>query len=458
MMQILNPITMALTGNNLIEASAGTGKTYTITSLYLRALLGLQIQGQIGQGLSVEQILVVTFTEAATEEIRDRVRSKLLEAKEAIFYLDCQDDIKPAVDVAVLDIINQLPDKQQAFERLDGAIKMMDEAAIFTIHGFCQRMLTHHAFESGSLFDNEFILDEQAYLLTAIKDFWRCTVYPLEGPLLEMFLANWRAPEKLLAEVRPLLNKQASRIEPQVSLQMLQSNITEYQSLSDKTKIQWIEQHLPALIFESNIAKNRKPAKAEYLEAFTSFCQTDDLEFKKGKDSWELWSAEAINKASGKKPPPEHSIFSDFSRLAELKDAINQQVKAYFKIAALQVVQHNLAQAKAKAQKLSPDDLLTKMASALSDNDNCSGEDNAQRLAQSIAKQFPLAMIDEFQDTDPLQYTIFNRIYGGEDTTLVMIGDPKQAIYGFRGADIFTYIGAKEAVNESGQYLSLIHI
>ena len=444
-MQTLNPITMALKGNNLIEASAGTGKTYTITSLYLRALLGLQIHGEQNEGLSVEQILVVTFTEAATEEIRDRVRSKLIEAKEAIFYLDCETDNKPKADPLLLEIIEQLDDKQQAFERLDGAVKMMDEAAIFTIHGFCQRMLKYHAFESGSLFDNEFILDEQLYLLTAIKDFWRCTVYPLSGALLTMLLANWRSPEALLSEVKSLLNKQANRIEPQVSFEALEGNISEYQTLSSKVKASWMSEQVPALMTDSAIAKNRKQAKAEYLEAFTNFCQSDELEFKKGKDSWELWSLELVKKAYGKKALPDTTIFESFSRLVELKTLINEQVNAYFKTEALKVVQRNLADAKAKAQKLSPDDLLTKMAESLKG-------DGGQLLAQRIASQYPLAMIDEFQDTDPLQYAIFSRIYDGVDTTLVMIGVPKQAIYGFRGADIFTYIGAKEAVSEAGQY------
>ena len=144
--------------------------------------------------------------------------------------------------------------------------------------------------------------------------------------------------------------------------------------------------------------------------------------------------------------PPAHQIFIDFERLAEIGETIGEQVKAYFKIAALKVVQSNLAVAKAQAQKLSPDDLLTKMAIALSE------AANGERLAQRISQQYPLAMIDEFQDTDPLQYQIFSTIYQSQDTTLIMIGDPKQAIYGFRGADIFTYIAAKQAVDERHQY------
>ena len=308
-MQALNPLTMPLIDNNLIEASAGTGKTYTITTLYLRALLGLQ-QGENNVPMSVEQILVVTFTEAATEEIRDRVRAKLIEAKEALFYLDCEDANKPKIDALLVDIIAQIPDKTLAFERLDGAIKMMDEAAIFTIHGFCQRMLKYHAFESGSLFDNEFILDEQQYLLTAIKDFWRCTVYPLSGAMLQLFLRQWRSPESLLSEIRPLLNKQASRFEPQIDKAQLDQTVAEYQALVAKVKKDWIAEQIPALIAESNITKSRKPAKADYLQAFTDFCLSDGLTFKKGADSWALWSVASVTKATKKGAEP--ACTSDF--------------------------------------------------------------------------------------------------------------------------------------------------
>ena len=447
MMQQLNAITMPLVGNNLIEASAGTGKTFTITTLYLRALLGLMQKDQSDGGLSVEQILVVTFTEAATEEIRDRVRSKLLAAKEALFYADCEYQDRPAIDETLTAIIAQLPDKTLAFERLDGAIKMMDEAAIFTIHGFCQRMLKYHAFESGSLFDNEFILDEQQYLLSAIKDFWRCTVYPLKGAMLELFLAQWQSPESLLAQIRPLFNKHPHRLEPQIDRQSLEQLVNEYQRLITIVKAQWLQEQIPALINDSNLLKSRKPAKAEYLQAFTDFCCTDELVFSSHNDSWSLWSVESITKVCKKgTKPPQHEIFDHFSRLADTQQQLAYQVKAHFKIEALKVVERNLSAAKSEAQKLSPDDLLTKMVQALS----C--EKSGSILATRIATSYPLAMIDEFQDTDPLQYEIFKRIYAKTPTTWVLIGDPKQAIYGFRGGDIFTYISAKQAIASSSQY------
>ena len=142
-MQALNPLTMPLSGQSLIEASAGTGKTYTITGLYLRYLLGMQIPGELNTPLSVEQILVVTFTDAATQEIKDRVRSRIIAARDALLGQVPNDEL-------IEGVIAGVDDKHRAFDLLDAAAKSMDEAAIFTIHGFCQRMLKQHAFESGA--------------------------------------------------------------------------------------------------------------------------------------------------------------------------------------------------------------------------------------------------------------------------------------------------------------------
>ena len=178
-MQALNPLTMPLKGQSLIEASAGTGKTYTITGLYLRYLLGMQIPGELNAPLSVEQILVVTFTDAATQEIKDRVRNRIIAARDALLGQTPNDELIEGVIAAI-------GDKHRAFDLLDAAAKSMDEAAIFTIHGFCQRMLKQHAFESGVAFNLESILDERDILLETIKDFWRSFVYPLvkTGPML----------------------------------------------------------------------------------------------------------------------------------------------------------------------------------------------------------------------------------------------------------------------------------
>lgn len=444
-MHKLEPLKMPLNGVNLIEASAGTGKTYTITTLYLRLLLGLRSAEQIEDGLSVEQILVVTFTEAATEEIRDRVRKRLNEAKTAIFLRNVSSE-HYQMDPVLAQLLALLPDPDLAWRRLDAAVKMMDEACIFTIHGFCQRMLKYHAFESGSLFDNQFILDEKVYLLSAVKDFWRRTVYPMSGLKLQLFLAVWATPQKLLKDIQPLLNRQGVKALNIIDEHTLDSAINEYAELSQQVKRLWLDEQIPKLINDSTMMRARKSAKPEYLQAFTEFCLSDDIAFKKA-EGWAVWSSEAVAKACKKgTEPPEHKIWALFDRLATLQATLDNDLAAFYKHKAFGEIKQLLLLQKRLEQKISPDDLLEQLALALKH------PDKGATLAAKIAAQFPIAMIDEFQDTDPLQYEIFSTIYGVDGASMVMIGDPKQAIYGFRGADIFTYIEAKTQISDTHSF------
>lgn len=174
-----------LSGQSLIEASAGTGKTFTIVHLYLRLLIGHQCTP-----LKVDQILVVTFTNAATAELKHRIRS-LIHRCGVDFYAGHSDDS------LIQRLIDEVEDPQQAFQRLQLASRQMDEAAIFTIHSFCQRALVQHAFESGERYQQELILDESEHLNLAVKDFWRSEIALLPAPLLELVLSFWAEPADL---------------------------------------------------------------------------------------------------------------------------------------------------------------------------------------------------------------------------------------------------------------------
>ncbi|MBQ4858513.1 exodeoxyribonuclease V subunit beta [Pseudoalteromonas sp. MMG007] len=442
-MQALNPLTMPLIGQSLIEASAGTGKTYTITGLYLRYLLGMQIEGELNTPLSVEQILVVTFTDAATQEIKDRVRSRIIAARDALLGQDPKDELIEGV-IAAID------DKHRAFDLLDAAAKSMDEAAIFTIHGFCQRMLKQHAFESGVAFNLEFILDERDILLETIKDFWRAFVYPLNKERTDAILDVFAAPESLFSQVSSVLNKANAHITPQINLDDVWQARDEYINKVPAFKRAVIDQEFIAAIKGSGLSGSKTPARKGSLAALEAFCASDDLffEFGTSKYSFEVWSSENLSDAANyKKNQPlfTHPLLSQFDELAALNNTINQGLKIAIVQYASRWVKAAIVKRKQEQSVITPDDLLTNLHRALN------GE-QGDALAQKVAQLFPVAMIDEFQDTDPIQYGIFSKIYGQENTTLAMIGDPKQAIYGFRGADIFTYIGAKEAVQTEQQF------
>ncbi|MGK0515886.1 MAG: exodeoxyribonuclease V beta subunit, partial [Gammaproteobacteria bacterium] len=330
-MQALNPLTMPLIGQSLIEASAGTGKTYTITGLYLRYLLGMQIEGELSTPLSVEQILVVTFTDAATQEIKDRVRSRIIAARDALLGQDPNDEL-------IEGVIAKIDDKHRAFDLLDAAAKSMDEAAIFTIHGFCQRMLKQHAFESGVAFNLEFILDERDILLETIKDFWRAFVYPLNKERTDAILDVFAAPEALFAQVASILNKANAHITPQINLDDVWKARDEYITRVPAFKKAVLEQEFIGAIKSSGLSGSKTPARKGSLGALEAFCLGGDLffEFGTNKYSFEVWSTENLSDAGNyKKNQPlfVHPLLSQFDELAALNNTINQGLK-------IAVVQH----------------------------------------------------------------------------------------------------------------------
>ncbi len=159
-----------LHGERLIEASAGTGKTYSITSLYLRLLLG---HGKAGcaylRPLTVNEILVVTFTNAATQELRGRIRQRIVQARRA-FQISHETNDEQEIEPFLGALLSDIEDHKQAVALLDAAIKLMDEAAIFTIHSFCQRMLQENAFETGILFEMQMEMDGTQLRHTALLD------------------------------------------------------------------------------------------------------------------------------------------------------------------------------------------------------------------------------------------------------------------------------------------------
>ena len=173
-------LTSPLGGINLIEASAGTGKTYTIAGLFLRLLLE--------KHLTVDQILVVTFTKAATEELKGRIRNKLLEARRAFTS-------GSSGDAAVFELVSGMDHAEAALERIQDALRDFDSTAIFTIHGFCHRILTDHTFETGERFDTELMTEPTPMLTSVADDFWRRHFYKAAPELIQYALKKIKHPE-----------------------------------------------------------------------------------------------------------------------------------------------------------------------------------------------------------------------------------------------------------------------
>jgi len=435
--QLLDPLTVPLEGINLIEASAGTGKTYTIAILFIRLLLEKQ--------LSVDTILVVTFTQAATEELRARIRQRLLETL-AAFEAGCSDE------VILAGLLHHYPQRQQAIFRLTQALRDFDEASILTIHGFCLKMLHENAFESGVLFDTELIADQRPLLQEIVEDFWRQHFYSASILFID-YVAHqgYRQPTHLLNLLgqgryvgQPFLH-----IIPQCALPDTQAFEDVYQQAFSQAQHSWwaAQEEIQALLIQNsalNGQKYRQKSMPQWFEALAD-CFNARLPTVQLPESLAKLTQSALNQGVKKgHRPPEHIFFQHCEHLL----ACQQQLSAQFQIRLLalkyqlfQVAQQALSQKKYQQHIQFFDDLLIQLYNALSGV-------QGQKLAALIRKHYKAALIDEFQDTDPVQYQIFHSVYRGDPEPLFLIGDPKQAIYSFRGADIFTYMAAYQQAHQ----------
>ncbi|WP_019933938.1 MULTISPECIES: exodeoxyribonuclease V subunit beta [Oceanimonas] len=439
-------LTFPLHGSRLIEASAGTGKTFTISALYLRLVLGHGGEQGFKRELLPPEILVVTFTEAATQELRDRIRSRLVEAA-AVFRKETDGD----------DLLRTLRDDfapgqwPGCAHRLDIAAQWMDEAAVSTIHGWCQRMLREHAFDSGSLFTQTLQTDHSELLAGVVRDYWRQHCYDLSGAALDWVIAHWQTPDTLLHKVRPLL-AEPEQVPGELG-ELLTTRLNEREARLRAIKAPWqvwvneIEQLLQTAIAAKQVQGKWLQAKRTdgWLSVIRDWLSSDELVLPLTEAAFYRLSQSGITEAwKDTAAAPEHPAFAAMETLPAELTALAAPLEAPLRHAAGHV-RARFELEKRRRAEMGFDDMLTRLDDALA------GE-NGPRLAEVIRRQFPVALIDEFQDTDPLQYRIFNTIYrvadNDADSGLFMIGDPKQAIYAFRGADIYTYLDARAATKD----------
>jgi exodeoxyribonuclease V beta subunit len=462
----LDALQLPLRGLRLIEASAGTGKTWTIAALYVRLVLGHgdDASGH-GKPLLPPDILVVTFTEAATLELRERIRHRLYDAARCF-----RGQAKPDAFLQLLIVDCDAEQRLRYGLMLQVAADWMDEAAIYTIHGWCNRMLRQHAFDSGSLFKQELEAGDPQLLADVVRDYWRKFFYPLDGHQVAAVSRFASTPDALLAKVKALLQEteaswhvgdqqQTIDVEhPQSPDQLLglwrdwqrqrvDLEATARQTwLSHKSELEdWLREAstngwLNGTTYQRKSFDNRLLAMAAWAEHGAA-CD--------GK--WLSGFAQSRIKMNQKHQDKllQHSAFAALDPLADHLDA-EPSIDIDLSLHARQWIRRTYAERKHRRARLDYDDLLLHLDAALQG-------DNGQRLAEVIRSQYPLAMIDEFQDTDPLQYRIFHSVYrrDADDaaTGLLLIGDPKQAIYAFRGADIHTYLQAKQ--DAQGQVYTL---
>ncbi|MCG5500085.1 exodeoxyribonuclease V subunit beta [Ectothiorhodospira lacustris] len=444
--QVLDPLRFPLHGSRLIEASAGTGKTFTIAALYVRLVLGHGADNAFPEPLLPPRILVVTFTEAATKELRERIHARLMEAARVF-----RDPAERSLDPFLSALLADHPDaagRALAARRLEQAAQWMDEAAVSTIHSWCYRVLREHAFDSGSLFTQNLATDQAELLAEAVRDYWRTVVYPREPVglgLLRNVLGD--GPEAL----RPILLRLLAGDPPQDEPGCLDGILAARVALLERLKAPWrdefdalADQFRQGLLPVLNGNKYRNP---ERLLACMRQWALDPARIRPdppgSQDPLEQLSRSGMAarlKKGGNLPDDLHPAFGLLEQAHDLDRDLGAEVLGH----AAAWVHHRFRQAQGRLAQLGFDDLLTRLRDAL---EGAGGD----RLADTLRRQFPVALIDEFQDTDPVQYRIFERVYdleaGTPDAGLFLIGDPKQSIYAFRGADIHTYLKARLATH-----------
>lgn len=457
----LNPLNFPLSGTRLIEASAGTGKTYTIAALYVRLILGHGVDDSLqARELFPPDILVVTFTEAATKELRERIRSRLSQAAR---YFSQQSGVCD-------DFLEQLRASYLTSEwpacahRLKLAANWMDEAAVYTIHGWCHRMLQQHAFDSGSLFRQEVNNDDQELLNEAVRDYWRTFFYPLTDIQCLAVYQLACTPEELTKALKPLLFETealglegdrvdiADAFKDWEQWEQTRRELENYARQSWYDKQEEIERCLQAALdnrwlngnqYRANTFNIKLEELANWAQAGTHLVIEAIEKFGQQK-----LHAGLVKPHQDKADQLQHHAFQAIDNLiSHTKQEID--IGKTLRLHALNWVRNRYDKVKQGEACITFDDMLTRLDKALQ---GVQGE----RLANVIRQQYPIALFDEFQDTDPIQYRIISTLYS-TDAVLglgcFMIGDPKQAIYSFRGADIFTYLKAHQAT--AGKHYTL---
>ena len=409
---------LPLQGRHLIEASAGTGKTYSITRIYLRLLIEKQIP--------VEQILLMTYTRAATQELRGRIEDTLREAQESWgshkdnYWQHLYHQVEP----------------QQAQLLLHQALLNLDQAAIFTIHAFCGRALQQYAFASQTGLEVVLETNTRDLAYTGLQDWLRVIMHqPALYSQLEQ--QGWHTPKGFWDAFSGALLSQTPVFATDVK-SWHRAWHTNKRHVRDKLL------NLEAQITQATMADPKtKAVRLAQWQDLLNWLGTDVFEAA-SKDQLACLHGNRLSKSPELKPviTPLRELINNKSFKEKYLAYANQAMVAPLVLEAVQWVRKAYQEAKQKQQIMEFDDLVRRLSECVNQPENTT-------LVDALRLAYPVALVDEFQDTDGHQYAILNRLYecSCNTTALFMIGDPKQAIYGFRGGDIHTYLKASQATD-----------
>ena len=429
-------------GLTLIEASAGSGKTRAITTLVARLV--------VERGLELDGLLIVTYTRAATAELKERIRRTLKSTWRAL-ESPCEKDDQARELVQHWN--NTGIDAAMAARRLDLAIHDIDRANIHTIHGICARLLAEFSFECGLPFHCDITGSLDTCVTRATHDVWQERAATFTPGLARYLNDRKVSPESLAqwAAGVPLQPGLEVHGVPKTPPSAKESEAAWRAALADVRAL-W-EAHgdsLKSALWQQHILSKASYPEQKSLERLRAIEDTlrdvdDDRLWETGRAGrfgrTRLESALLKNQTL-----PDNPLIDAFERLEVASERVRSayaDVVRHIRNDILERVKSLRSKLVRENRRLGYQDLLNELHGALEGR-------NGMALARGLRERYPVALIDEYQDTDPLQTRIFTRVYEpalkgpGTPPALFIVGDPKQSIYWFRGADVFSYLEAQK--------------
>ena len=421
--QEFESVKVPLEGMNLVEAAAGTGKTYNIQNIVVRLLWE--------NNLNISQIAVLSFTKEAASELAERIRrvfDRVLAVMEGRKIED-ENEFKQAVALVEHDrtIRPDIEDKAR-IAVIKEALRDFDSANISTINGFCQKLLLRFAFESGSSFSARLETKPNPIIRAILDDWMRSKFYDEELGDLYKALIDERQIYKL------------ERLVLDFNLENPEYDSTLFFDGVDKLLKALPSNGVPAVldesVFKSNvISRLKRLEKAikskDFAEFFALIGEAYNREYIENK------GIRAANKAEGM-----HRLNTDpfLQACCQINDQMNTVIAA-LKREALVYASKRFAELEQSGNFMTFADQIHIVDEAVK---------RSESFVNSLRSKLKAGIIDEFQDTDPAQYRIFKALFNVEGGCAFMVGDPRQAIYRFRGGDINAYLTAKQELLKDG--------
>ena len=426
-MRELDSLNCALDGINLVEAAAGTGKTHNIQNIVVRLL--------IERALPIETVVVVTYTEAAANELRRKLRTVIQETADAA--CGRSGDKRACRILEAVRTRGIAPDVAAA--RLRAALLDFDKAPVGTIHSFCRNLLRDFAFESGEVFNTELLTGNDDLRDAFAADAYRFFCYGGDHAELYVQMLDLDVLKKLIRlksnrrelTILPESGKDAGT--PEELSRRFMTVWDRFRGTEKKNEL--IGPLLPLIRSGSITASDLAKLESMTTRAIPS-CADMAVTKKLRPD---LIKANA-HKAQADRVRGYIDENLSFFSLAEELTVLWKELAASLRDEAVSRGLRHYDDYKRKHARITFDDMIHRVCDAL----------DRKEFVDAVSAHFTAGVIDEFQDTDPDQWKIFRTLFG--KSTLFLVGDPRQAIYGFRGGDIAAYLAARSFVPEERRF------